>query len=406
MLKKKFNFGNQGFTLVEILIASGLMAGLSVVMMNVFKQQNVSQKKTESSFELSTIQQGINQTLLNEKACTNTLSTVGDIRSASSFSQIKGSTGTTIYQVNSTYNHLVRITGMDIINTVITPNPVPAGTKGSGELEIVIRFERTAKILDNMGNKNSSWNFKVRVEVNDAHVVTNCYSALQSAIDTSKRLTCESIGGVFDVVADRCNLVNYAAPLQNFNAVSTRYLDNYRLGVLNPQYVDVTGDTMTGALNMNTTNINVTNGAVNLNNSDLVMSNSSDIMLTNGNFTQVGGYITTNQYVSVSDKRLKKNITPLKNQSAKIYDVKTYEFLWRNDNRKDYGFIAQEIEKIFPELVVTNPETGLKGVQYVSMVPLMLEELKTLKRENEKLKKENANLKKDIEKIKIHLNLN
>lgn len=405
MLNQKIK-NNKGFTLVEVIIAAGLIAGLSLVMMNIFKQQNFTQKKTESSFELSTIQQSINQTLLNEKACINTFAAVGDIRSATSLPRIRSSTGAILYQVGNTYNNLVRITAIDIKNVVINPNPVPAGTRGNGDLEIDVKFQRTSKILANLGNTSSTWNYKIRVEVNSAHVVTSCYSALQSAIDTSKRLTCESIGGVFDTVADKCNLMNYPAALQRYNAVSTKFLDDYRINYLDPRFVNTTGDTMTGALIMNAAPINVSNASVNLNNSDLVMTNASDIFLTNGNFTQTGGFITTNQYVSVSDKRLKHKITALKNQSKKIYDVKNYEFFWNTDNRKDYGFIAQEIERIFPELVVTNPDTGYKGVQYVSMIPLMLEELKTLKKENDKLKRENANLKKDIDKIKMHLNLN
>jgi len=42
---KKIKLGNKGFTLVEILVAAGLIAGLSVAMMNIFKQQSFSQKK-------------------------------------------------------------------------------------------------------------------------------------------------------------------------------------------------------------------------------------------------------------------------------------------------------------------------------------------------------------------------
>ena len=398
MLNKKMKNSNKGFTLVEILIAAGLMAGLSLVMMNIFKQQNFTQKKTESSFELSSLQQGINQTLLNEIACVQTFAPLGDIRSAATLSTIRSGTGTPVYQANSTYNKLIKITSIDILNVVINPNPVPAGTRGTGDLEINVNFERISLILDKLASKNSTWNFKIRIEVDSTYRVTSCYSALQSAIDTAKKLSCESLGGTYNNLLNRCSLASYPAATQNYNGVSTKYLDDYRNNFLDPRFVNVTGDTMTGALNMNAASINITNASATFNNSNIIMNNNSNIYMTNGNFIQYNGYISTNQYVSVSDKRQKHNIRQLKNQSKKIYNVKSYEFFWNSDNRKDYGFIAQEIEKIFPELVVTNPDTGLKGVQYVSMIPLLLEELKLLK-------KENANLKKDIEKIKIHLDL-
>jgi len=59
------------------------------------------------------------------------------------------------------------------------------------------------------------------------------------------------------------------------------------------------------------------------------------------------------------------------------------------------GLIAQDLEQVFPELVHTNPQTGLKSVQYGNLVAPLIEAIKeqqkmieTMKIEIEKLKTE------------------
>ena len=57
------------------------------------------------------------------------------------------------------------------------------------------------------------------------------------------------------------------------------------------------------------------------------------------------------------------------------------EFLWKKQNdsehKVDIGFIAQEVEKIFPELVFKeNNEFNLKKVKYYEIVSICLEAIK------------------------------
>ena len=49
------------------------------------------------------------------------------------------------------------------------------------------------------------------------------------------------------------------------------------------------------------------------------------------------------------------------------------------------GLIAQEVEELFPELVITD-EDGIKSVDYSKMVPVLVEAIKELKSENDDLK--------------------
>jgi len=98
-----------------------------------------------------------------------------------------------------------------------------------------------------------------------------------------------------------------------------------------------------------------------------------------------------------SDKRLKDNITPIKNSLEKVGQLKGYEFDW-NDKQEvyeghDVGVIAQEVEKVVPEIVETRGHDGYKAVKYEKLVPLLINAI------NE-LKEQNIELKAEVEKLK------
>jgi hypothetical protein len=71
---------------------------------------------------------------------------------------------------------------------------------------------------------------------------------------------------------------------------------------------------------------------------------------------------------STSDQRLKKNISPLIGAMDQLLKLKGVTFEWKKleqPNQKagtQTGFIAQEVEKVFPDWVVENEKTGMKGI--------------------------------------------
>ena len=91
-----------------------------------------------------------------------------------------------------------------------------------------------------------------------------------------------------------------------------------------------------------------------------------------------------------SDERLKDNIKPIENPLEVISQISGNTFDWNSEkqniyNGKDYGVIAQEIQKVMPELVNTR-DSGYLAVKYDKIVPLLIESIKELKREIEELK--------------------
>jgi hypothetical protein len=90
-----------------------------------------------------------------------------------------------------------------------------------------------------------------------------------------------------------------------------------------------------------------------------------------------------------SDSRLKDNIVPIPNALDKIKQIGGYEFDWNNNQKiykgHDIGVIAQEIEKVLPELVALRKD-GYKAVKYEKLVALLIEGIKELKQEVDQLK--------------------
>tara|TARA_R100001460_G_scaffold78210_1_gene119148 strand:- start:2643 stop:4667 length:2025 start_codon:yes stop_codon:yes gene_type:complete len=99
-----------------------------------------------------------------------------------------------------------------------------------------------------------------------------------------------------------------------------------------------------------------------------------------------------------SDKSLKENIKNIENPLEKVSQINGVTFDWTDDyikehggedkyfvRKNDVGVIAQEIEKVLPQVVATR-ENGIKAVKYDRIVALLIESIKELKKEIEELK--------------------
>ena len=110
---------------------------------------------------------------------------------------------------------------------------------------------------------------------------------------------------------------------------------------------------------------------------------------------EMGGSISES-----SDKRLKKNIENLEGTLAKVMQLRgvRYQLKDSNNNEVKIGFIAQELEVLFPEFVSTNND-GYKSVTYSKMGAVLLEAIKELKYENDELKSQLNQFEKRIKDL-------
>ena len=100
-----------------------------------------------------------------------------------------------------------------------------------------------------------------------------------------------------------------------------------------------------------------------------------------------GSILATGNITAFSDINLKKNIEVIPNALDKVSQIRgvTFDRIDMEDEPRQTGMIAQEVERILPEAVHTNKE-GIKSVAYGNLVGLLVESIKELKAEVEELK--------------------
>jgi len=111
-----------------------------------------------------------------------------------------------------------------------------------------------------------------------------------------------------------------------------------------------------------------------------------------------------------SDIRWKKNITPINNALEGLMQISGVKYDWRQDefpemnfdNKTHVGMIAQEVEKVFPELVNTD-DKGFKAVAYDKLSAILLEGMKEQQQQIAKQQSEIDILKSELEAIKAML---
>lgn len=117
----------------------------------------------------------------------------------------------------------------------------------------------------------------------------------------------------------------------------------------------------------------------------------------------VAGTVYSNGVALTSDARYKRNVKTLADPLDSILGLRGVAFDWDRDawpskafpEGRQIGFVAQEVEKVLPELVHTD-ENGYKSVEYSNVVPVLVEAVKTLKRDNDDLRARVAALAKSV----------
>ena len=97
--------------------------------------------------------------------------------------------------------------------------------------------------------------------------------------------------------------------------------------------------------------------------------------------------IECKKMVVTSDRRMKKNIKKMEINFNDIEKINAYKYQYKDEssspnNKKNQdfhiGLMAQELENIYPELVVE--KNGIKNVNYVSMIPILVENIKDIRK--------------------------
>lgn len=131
--------------------------------------------------------------------------------------------------------------------------------------------------------------------------------------------------------------------------------------------------------------------AANYTRARIVNTINAGFQTANGAFN---GVVTSNGVALTSDAVFKKNILPISTPLDKVLNLTGLTYEWKNDEYKEkgfakgrhYGVIAQEIEKVLPEVVNTAPD-GTKAVAYTEIIPVLIEAIKEQQKQIIELKK-------------------
>lgn len=112
-----------------------------------------------------------------------------------------------------------------------------------------------------------------------------------------------------------------------------------------------------------------------------------------------GDLFVDGNIISPSDINLKTNIELLDiNITDKLMNLKPSSFAFKDDLSRHihYGFIANELENEYPELVQTKPDikySKLKSVNYLEIIPLLVHKMQLMQKEINDLKNDLNDLK-------------
>jgi len=122
--------------------------------------------------------------------------------------------------------------------------------------------------------------------------------------------------------------------------------------------------------------------------------------------------VTGSFYAGGSSREYKENIEKLSVDSSKIYqlEAKTYDYKKEYKDMgkilsggRQFGFIAEEVNAIIPELTLSDGQKNVANVDYEKLGVLIIEEMKKQKAELDALKIENQQLKDQLNNIELRL---
>ena len=106
--------------------------------------------------------------------------------------------------------------------------------------------------------------------------------------------------------------------------------------------------------------------------------------------------------VASSSARYKKEIHDLNDQPDRLAQLRPVSYVYKSDdtNTTQYGLVAEEVEDVYPEIVVKNQEGQPESVQYQELIPLLVAEIQ---KERQIRASDRARMTGEIEALKARL---
>jgi hypothetical protein len=190
-----------------------------------------------------------------------------------------------------------------------------------------------------------------------SNVTVNYFSDLSGNIEVPCIVDISNCLTISDMLKNIENFrnSNYNSPnvdiITSFNTENTIEIAKNNSNIYNRGYFDYDSITITSNINYN---------------NNLYIKNE---LFVKGNITAFSTY-------SSSDSNLKYDIYDIKNSLEKVEKLRPVSFKWKSTDSYEVGFIANELEEIFPGLI---KENEYKMIRENKLIPYLIDSIKTLK---------------------------
>lgn len=201
MVKPALN--KNGMSLIEVLIAISIMGILSYGMIDMVTSQNKAVKTAQNSIDINEVYNSIQRYMLDSNTCKSTMGGItilpGEEKPIADIKKTLPATGSTILLSTAPPQNTVgniKVSALSIkrlasddIELIVKLNKVVGGNSYGGDA-----FQRSVKL-------------SVQYEAApNNNTIKNCYSQLETAVETARKETCEDIYGVgaWDATLKKC----------------------------------------------------------------------------------------------------------------------------------------------------------------------------------------------------------
>lgn len=203
-----------GLSMVEALVALGMMAMGAVALMRMTEFQHKNARSVESKMEVNTLHNAIHMIILNSNACSNTLGQMPHLDAlgddvGTSIDAIKTkSSSVDAYEKGQEISNLIKIEDILLfadpdspfssIGNCVDTNGVPQTDCKEGSVILELTYKKLSKMAQ--GGLLIKKRININVQTDSSGGIIRCFSAAENTIDTARQIFCQQdLKGTFDI---------------------------------------------------------------------------------------------------------------------------------------------------------------------------------------------------------------